>query len=238
MPHLYLWHPQSCAPSVACVTWPISTCIHSTTQSVSQDIIAPHSCVTWRIALVVKSLTHGSWSGNIVNRKPPQGGGFLSIKVWDQTLSRRILVWHDSLLDVTWLMYTTRHSATQSVGQEKIALRQRWARQRFTGLCCAYVHIYVLYEYVRMYVYIYEYIKNRATSTLSTSAVHRSFLCVCAYICTIWICTYIYIHLWIYKESRYINAEHVSGSQVFFVRMCIHMYCMNMYVYIYTFMNI
>ena len=29
--------------------------------------------------LVVKSLTHGSWSGNIVNRKPPQGGGFLSI---------------------------------------------------------------------------------------------------------------------------------------------------------------
>ena len=31
--------------------------------------------------LVVKSLTHGSWSGNIVNRKPPQGGGVLSIKV-------------------------------------------------------------------------------------------------------------------------------------------------------------
>ena len=30
--------------------------------------------------LVVKSLTHGSWSGNIVNRKPPRGGGFLSIK--------------------------------------------------------------------------------------------------------------------------------------------------------------
>ena len=26
--------------------------------------------------LVVKSLTHGSWSGNIVNRKPPRGGGF------------------------------------------------------------------------------------------------------------------------------------------------------------------
>ena len=25
--------------------------------------------------LVMKSLTHGSWSGNIVNRKPPRGGG-------------------------------------------------------------------------------------------------------------------------------------------------------------------
>jgi len=29
--------------------------------------------------LVVTSLTHGSWSGNIVDRKPPRGGGFLSI---------------------------------------------------------------------------------------------------------------------------------------------------------------
>jgi len=33
-----------------------------------------------RSHFVVKSLTHGSWSGNIVNRKPPRGGGFLSIK--------------------------------------------------------------------------------------------------------------------------------------------------------------
>ena len=28
-----------------------------------------------RSHLVVKSLTHGSWSGNIVNRNPPPGGG-------------------------------------------------------------------------------------------------------------------------------------------------------------------
>jgi len=28
-----------------------------------------------RSHLVVKSLTHGSWSGNIVDRKPPPGGG-------------------------------------------------------------------------------------------------------------------------------------------------------------------
>jgi len=26
-------------------------------------------------------LTHGSWCGNVVNRKPPQGGGFLSINM-------------------------------------------------------------------------------------------------------------------------------------------------------------
>jgi len=32
-----------------------------------------------RSQLVVKSLTHGSWSGNIVNRKTPRRGGFLSI---------------------------------------------------------------------------------------------------------------------------------------------------------------
>jgi len=29
-----------------------------------------------RSYLVVESLTHGSWSGNIVNRKPPRGGGY------------------------------------------------------------------------------------------------------------------------------------------------------------------
>ena len=35
-----------------------------------------------RSHLVVKSLTHGSWSGNIVNRIPPRGGGVLSIKMY------------------------------------------------------------------------------------------------------------------------------------------------------------
>ena len=34
-----------------------------------------------RSHLVVKSLTHGSWSGNIVNRKPPRGERVLSINV-------------------------------------------------------------------------------------------------------------------------------------------------------------
>jgi len=31
--------------------------------------------------LVVKSLTHGSWSGNIINRNPSRGGGVLSINI-------------------------------------------------------------------------------------------------------------------------------------------------------------
>jgi len=34
-----------------------------------------------RSHFVVKSLTHSSWPGNIVNRKPPRGGGFLSINL-------------------------------------------------------------------------------------------------------------------------------------------------------------
>jgi len=59
--------------------------------------------------LVVKSLTHGSWSENIVNRKPPRGGGFLSINLWlweeyehicEVTHSR---VWHDPFICMTWL---------------------------------------------------------------------------------------------------------------------------------------
>jgi len=36
----------------------------------------------WPSHLVVKSLTHGSWSGNIVNRKSPRGGGVLSTRVY------------------------------------------------------------------------------------------------------------------------------------------------------------
>jgi len=38
--------------------------------------------------LVVKSLTHGSWSGSIVNWKPPGGGGFLSINLIDQRFAK------------------------------------------------------------------------------------------------------------------------------------------------------
>ena len=34
-----------------------------------------------RIGESERDLTHGSWSGNIVHRKPPRGGGFLSIRV-------------------------------------------------------------------------------------------------------------------------------------------------------------
>jgi len=44
-----------------------------------------HDAMRWS-HLVVKSLTHGSWSGNIVNRKPPRGREFLSIKVRASTL--------------------------------------------------------------------------------------------------------------------------------------------------------
>jgi len=36
---------------------------------------------TWYKSFEGCPLTHVSWWGNIVNRKPPRGGGFLSIKV-------------------------------------------------------------------------------------------------------------------------------------------------------------
>jgi len=51
--------------------------------------------------LVVKSLTHGSWSGNIVNRQPPRGGGFLSINV-------DYAQWH---ITYTWITHSdTTHT--------------------------------------------------------------------------------------------------------------------------------
>jgi len=45
---------------------------------------------------VVKSLTDGSWSGNIVDSKPPQGGGVLSIKLSWRLLnsSRKVPKWN------------------------------------------------------------------------------------------------------------------------------------------------
>ena len=50
--------------------------------------------------LVMKSLTHGSWSENIVNRKPPRSrwGGILSIKVVEYTRSslESFKFWYDS----------------------------------------------------------------------------------------------------------------------------------------------
>ena len=44
--------------------------------------------------LVVKSFTHGSWLENIVNRKPPWEGGFLSIKVSSWRLVGALCSWH------------------------------------------------------------------------------------------------------------------------------------------------
>jgi len=52
-----------------------------------------------RSHLVVNSLTHGSWSGNIVNTKPPRGGRVLSIRVMAHMIGschlwmRRIYMW-------------------------------------------------------------------------------------------------------------------------------------------------
>ena len=40
--------------------------------------------------LVVKSLTHGSWSGNIVNRNPPGGGGFFRSHLHTDIIESRI----------------------------------------------------------------------------------------------------------------------------------------------------
>ena len=58
-----------------------------------------------RSHLVVKSLTHGSWSGNIVNRNPPRGGG----GSFDQSVGAHSYLsqCHDALTLVTWLDFDT-----------------------------------------------------------------------------------------------------------------------------------
>ena len=51
--------------------------------------------------LVVKSFTPGSWSGNVVNRKPPLGGGVLSIKLFINCIDLLRIHLH-LLYSVTW----------------------------------------------------------------------------------------------------------------------------------------
>ena len=54
-------------------------------------------------------LTHGSWWGNLVNRKPPRGGGFLSINMTQSCAhdSRSLVICaRDSLSAPSW---QTRH---------------------------------------------------------------------------------------------------------------------------------
>ena len=43
----------------------------------------------WRSHLVVKSLTHGSWSGNHSTKKPPRGGGFPAINRHDACCTQK-----------------------------------------------------------------------------------------------------------------------------------------------------
>jgi len=55
-----------------------------------------------RSHLFMKSLTHGSWSGNIVNRKPPRGGGVLSIKVMNSWIHHLMSAWIYHLMN-SWI---------------------------------------------------------------------------------------------------------------------------------------
>jgi len=71
--HQAIWSKETPPPggfSIYYVTWSRAVC-----ERFHDEMRLSH--------LVVKSLTHGSWSGNIVNRKPSQGGGVLSIKLTD-----------------------------------------------------------------------------------------------------------------------------------------------------------
>ena len=90
MTHSYVWHD-----SFVCATWPIHMC-DMTHWYVWHDSCV---CVTWLMHMCIMTikidqnwsivgwffrggpLPHGSWSGEIITRNPPRGGGFLSIRV-------------------------------------------------------------------------------------------------------------------------------------------------------------
>jgi len=56
--------------------------INGLVQPISLWSNPPHPRRTWYNSCKGGPLIHGSWWGNIVNRKLPRGGGFLSINMW------------------------------------------------------------------------------------------------------------------------------------------------------------
>jgi len=80
-----------------------------------------HSYEMRRSHLVVKSLTHGSWSGNIVNRKPPPGGGFLSIK-FIRVIHSRDEMCHSSMNYTYDLTCMSESSHTASIHEIKCVI--------------------------------------------------------------------------------------------------------------------
>ena len=126
----------------------------------------------------------------------------------------------------------------------KIALCQRWARYQFTGLCGACAHIYVLYEYVRIYIPIYESIKIRAMSALSTSGSQVFFVRVriCMYYMNMYVCIYTFMNIWKIALCQCWARQQFTGLcgacvhiYVLYEYVRIYMYYLNMYVYIYIY---
>jgi len=83
-------------------------------------------------------MTHGSWWGNIVNRKPPRGGGFLSIKVNQTKKGKKKMSWQSA-----------NHSRSHQ-WEYKTApweFQTRLLHYFFMSVCvcvCAYVYVCVL----------------------------------------------------------------------------------------------
>jgi len=95
--------------------------------------------------LVVKSLTHGSWSGNIVIRKPPQRGGGV-----------RTCTWMPPLLLCTHTCYMSTHTCMCNKSYCNVT-----CDTNVTHVACIYVYKYThLYTYINIHMYTRIYIYN------------------------------------------------------------------------------
>jgi len=120
-------------------------------------------------------LPPGSWSGNIVSRKPPRGGGFF------RSTSENLC----TLERLHTLKYTSENASTL---HSLTCVRESLYTYEYYKYVHTHIYIYVyIYMYIYICIYIYLYI----------------FMYIYIYIYIylyiyIYICTYIYIHIYIY----------------------------------------
>jgi len=176
-------------------------------------------------------LPPGSWLGNIVNRKPPRGGGFLSINI----LRVYILISHtpcmyiyDTVLHSQWIRWKGTHPVV-------IHIRVRVGLSVCIWVCvyvcvhacvCACAQIYSIlphtpytYVYVSVRVCVSECVRVCVRADLHAVLRHYinaknvfvsyKYMCVCVYQICVCVCVYLSVCVCV---CVYINTRNIFVS--------------------------
>ena len=149
-----------------------------------------------RSHFVVKSLTHGSWSGNIVNRKPPRGEGFLSIKVYGASKDRMVC-WERCSVSTHYTATLLTHSIQHTI-PPLYSLIQYNTLYRHSTHSFNTTHLYSLIQYNTLSQHSFN--TTHCLNTLYRQRYSHS-------VCVLWL---IRAQLWHTAARTYWPVRHVS----------------------------